>query len=47
MFDLKTMLDAGVDIEETSSKVIGAKSVNADNVVRKYVKKTDSANKEE
>ena len=47
MFDLKNMLDAGIDIEETSSKVIGAKSVNADNVVRKYTKKSESSNNEE
>ena len=45
MFDLQNMLDAGVDLEETSSKVIGAKSINADTVVRKYVKKADNAEK--
>lgn len=47
MFDLKNMLDAGIDIEETSSKIIGAKSVNADNIVRKYTKKSEHSKNEE
>lgn len=42
MFDLGEMIDAGIDQDEVSSKVIGAKSVNADNVVRKYVKKSST-----
>lgn len=39
MFDLGKMLEAGVDIEEVNSKVMSTKSVNAENVVRKYTKK--------
>ena len=41
-FDLKNMLDAGVDMEEVNSKVLSQKIVNADNVVRKYTKKTEN-----
>lgn len=47
MFDLGKMLEAGVDIEEVNSKVMSTKSVNAENVVRKYTKKsTKSENNE-
>lgn len=40
MFDLGKMLEAGVDIEEVNSKVMSTKTVNAENVVRKYTKKS-------
>lgn len=40
MFDLKNILDAGVDIDEVNSKVMSTRTVNADNVVRKYTKKS-------
>ena len=39
MFDLKNMIDAGIDQEEVKSAVLSPSSVNADNVVRKYTKK--------
>lgn len=39
MFDLKNLLDAGVDIEEVNSKVLSTRTINAANVVRKYTKK--------
>ena len=40
MFDLKNMMDAGVDLEEVNSKVLSTRVINADNVVRKYTKKS-------
>ena len=46
MFDLGDMIDAGIDQEEVSSKIIDVKSVNADNVVRKYVKKSSKTDEE-
>lgn len=46
MFDLTNMLAAGVNLEEVNSKVLSASTVNADNVVRKYTKKSTSNNEE-
>lgn len=46
LFDLKAQLKAGVDLEETNSKVFKSKSVNADTVVRKYTKKEKVTNVE-
>lgn len=43
LFDLNNQLAAGVSLEEVNSKVMSAKSVNADNVVRKYTKKSTTA----
>lgn len=40
LFDLDAQLKAGVDLEEVNSKVLSAKTVNADQVVRKYTKRT-------
>lgn len=39
MFDLKNMIDAGIDQEEVKSAVLSPSNVNADSVVRKYTKK--------
>lgn len=39
MFDITNLRKAGVSLEEVNSKVLSAKSVNADAVVRKYTKK--------
>ena len=47
MFDLGKMLEAGVDIEEVNSKVMSTKTVNAENVVRKYTKKSKTNEKNE
>lgn len=42
MFDLGNMLEAGVDLDEVNSKVMSQKTVNAENVVRKYTKKENN-----
>lgn len=47
MFNLKNMLDAGVDLEEVNSKIISTKSIDAGKVVRKYTKKSQPSNTEE
>lgn len=40
LFDLKNQLAAGIQPEEVNSKVMSAKSVDADSIVRKYTKKS-------
>lgn len=40
LFDLKNQLNAGIQPEEVNSKVMSAKSVSAESVVRKYTKKS-------
>ena len=40
LFDLKNQLNAGIQPEEVNSKVMSAKSIDADTVVRKYTKKS-------
>lgn len=40
MFELKNVLNAGVQPEEVQTKIMRPTSVNADNVVRKYTRKT-------
>ena len=40
LFDINNQLKAGIDLEEVNSKVLKAKRVNADTVVRKYTKKS-------
>lgn len=40
MFELKNVLKAGVQPEEVQTAIFQPKSVNADNVVRKYTRKT-------
>ena len=42
LFDINNQLKAGVDMEEVNSKVLKAKRVNADTVVRKYTRKEKS-----
>lgn len=39
MFELKNVLKAGVQPEEVQTAIFQPKSVNADNVVRKYTRK--------
>ena len=39
LFDLQNQIDAGVDIEEVSSKVLQPRRVDGDSIVRKYVRK--------
>ena len=46
MFDLKNILDAGVELEEVNSKIMNSNTVNADTVVRKYTKKTEEVKNE-
>lgn len=46
LFDLKNQLAAGITPEEVNSKVLSAKSVNADAVVRKYTKKSTTTTSE-
>lgn len=43
LFDLNNIIEAGVDIEEVNSKVMANSTVNADNVIRKYTKKSKSS----
>jgi hypothetical protein len=43
LFDLTNQLEAGVSLEEVNSKVMSTQSVNADNVVRKYTRKSTNA----
>lgn len=43
LFDLKNQLNAGIQPEEVNSKVMSAKTVNADSVVRKYTKKSTTS----
>lgn len=40
MFELKNVLKAGVQPEEVQTAIFQPKAVNADNVVRKYTRKT-------
>lgn len=40
LFDLTNQLEAGISLEEVNSKVMATQSVDADNVVRKYTKKS-------
>lgn len=46
LFDINNQLAAGIPLEEVNSKVMSVKSVNADNVVRKYTKKTSNNGEE-
>ena len=39
LFDIKNVLDAGIDLEEVSSTILGSKQIDADKVIRKYTKK--------
>lgn len=39
LFDINNQLKAGVDLEEVNSKVFKSSKVDADSVVRKYVRK--------
>lgn len=43
LFDLKNQLNAGVTPEEVNSKVMSAKSVSAESIVRKYNKKSTTS----
>lgn len=43
LFDITNQLEAGIDLEEVNSKVLANSTVNADNVVRKYTKKSKSS----
>lgn len=40
LFDLNNIIDAGIELEEVNSKIMANSTINADNVVRKYTKKT-------
>lgn len=47
LFDLKNQINAGIEQEEVNSAVLRASTVDANKVVRKYIKKTvkeDTAN---
>ena len=46
MFELKNVLKAGVQPEEVQTAIFQPKSVDADNVVRKYTRKTKTPIKE-
>lgn len=46
MFELKNVLKAGVQPEEVQTAIFQPKSVDADNVVRKYTRKTKTPTKE-
>lgn len=39
LFDMKNVLDAGIDLEEVSSTILGSKQIDANKVIRKYTKK--------
>lgn len=43
LFDLKNQLNAGIEPEEVNSKVMSAKTIDADTVVRKYTKKSTTS----
>lgn len=44
LFELQNQIEAGVDMEEVNSKVLRSSKVNADNIVRKYIKKENVEN---
>lgn len=46
MFDLGNMIEAGIDQDEVKSSILSPSTVNADNVVRKYTKKSSEKNEE-
>lgn len=45
LFELKNQLEAGIDLEEVNSKVFRSSKVDADKVVRKYIKRSDNVEK--
>lgn len=47
LFDLEAQLDAGIEQEEVKAAVLSPSTVNADNVVRKYTKKSQVKNEGE
>lgn len=42
LFDIKNVLEAGVDLEEVSSTILGSKQIDANRVIRKYTKKKEN-----
>lgn len=47
LFDMKNVIDAGIELEEVSSTILGSKQIDADKVIRKYTKKSKNNNEGE
>jgi len=42
LFDIKNVLEAGVELEEVSSTILGSKQIDANKVIRKYTKRKEN-----